>query len=202
MQTGKIDAVAPNLWRPLLRSALNATNRASRQRAGRCCQRECTTAARISRNESRPRSCLRIPSPRRATGQYGIEQRRGLEIARAQIRVEGDLHRQLAVGYGPFSWRGREPIRETVLTASFEDAHECAAKACRVQHHELLHEDKIDKILCATARPTLSVSPGVCVHLLRDVLFERQDRHFDRFDAGECQKIRSANWLGPPFQRV
>ncbi len=141
-QTDKIDAVASESPAPFAEVGAHATNGASLRRAGGCSRRECTTDARISGNESRPRSSLRIPSARRATGQYGIEQRRGLEITRAQIRVEGDLLRQLAVRYGPFSRRGREPIRKTVLTPSLEDAHECAAKACRVQHHELLHEDQ------------------------------------------------------------
>lgn len=93
----------------------------------------------------------------------------------------------------PIQSVGEEPIRKTVLTPALEDAHNCAAKACRVQHHELLHQDKIDKVLCATDRASLTVSSGVCVHLLCDVLFERRDWHFDPFDAGECQKIRSAN---------
>ena len=56
-----------------------------------------------------------------------------------------------------------------MLTLSLEDSHECTVKARRVQHHELFHEDKIDRSFCAAALVTLSVSSGVRMDLLRDV---------------------------------
>ena len=88
------------------------------------------------------------------------------------------------------------------MTPPFEDSHERPAKACRVQHHELLNEDKIDEIFCATTLLTLAVSSCVRMNLLRDVLFERQDRHFDRSDVGEGQKVLSADGFRLPFQGV
>jgi hypothetical protein len=88
------------------------------------------------------------------------------------------------------------------LTPSLEDSNGRTAKARRVQHHELFYEDKIDQIFCAAALVTLPISSGVCVDLLRDVLFERQDRHFDWLDIGECQEVRRANGFRLPPQRV
>jgi hypothetical protein len=156
----------------------------------------------ISINESLPRSLLRIPSASRAVCQCGIEQCRSLSIARAQVRVDADLLCQLSVRHPPICRRRREPIRKNVLTPPFEDSYESTAKECRVQDHELLHEDKIDQIFCATAPLTLAVSSGVRMDLLRNVLFEPQDRHFDLFDAREYQKIRSANRFRLPFEGV
>ena len=42
---------------------------------------------------------------------------------------------------------------------SLEDSHECSAKVCRVEHHELLHEDKIDEIFCTGVNPKTGNGP-------------------------------------------
>lgn len=89
-----------------------------------------------------------------------------------------------------------------MLTPSLEDSHERSAKASGVEHHALFHEDKIDEIFCATAPLTLAVRSCVGMDLLRDVLFERQDRHFGRSDVGEGQKVLSADGFRLPFQGV
>jgi hypothetical protein len=123
-------------------------------------------------------------------------------IATAQIRVDAHLLGQLSVWYGPFGRRRREAIRDNVLTPCLEDSNQGAAKTGRVEHHELLNEDKIDEIFCATAPLTLAVGSCVRMDLLRDVLFERQDRHFGRSDVGEGQKVRSANRFRLPIQGV
>ena len=82
----------------------------------------------------------------RAVSQHRIEQRRGLRIALTHVRIETNFLGQLPVRDRPFGRRWREPIRKTMLTPSLEDSHERSAKARGIQHHELLHEDKIDEI--------------------------------------------------------
>lgn len=60
----------------------------------------------------------------------------------------------------------------------------------------LPHEDEINKVLRPTTRLTFAIGARVGVHLFRNVLFQRESRHFEGSDVGKLQEVAASNDLG------
>jgi hypothetical protein len=121
-------------------------------------------------------------------------------VTSLNVNRDPDLASEHRVRSCPRRRRRRQGVRERLAGALLEGSRERMAEALGIDFGRVADQNEIDEILDSGALPlVLSEGAGVGVELLGNVLLERVDRHLQRCDVSELQRVRAesgSTWIG------